>query len=71
MPSALALQMAGNTASLSWASTISTVAPRVTRLSMSESCFSLELWASALMYLAPSLSSWALMAASSVFQRSS
>jgi hypothetical protein len=38
---------------------------------MSPSCFSGEPPASALMYLAPSFSSCALMAASSVFQRSS
>ena len=38
---------------------------------MSPSCFSGEPPASALMYLAPSFSSCALIAASSVFQRSS
>jgi hypothetical protein len=58
-------------ASLSMASTMSALAPLDIRPSMSPSCFSGEPPASALMYLAPSFSSWALIAASSVFQRSS
>ena len=56
---------------MSIASTISAFAPLAIRPSMSASCFSGEPPASALMYLAPSFSSCALIAASSVFQRSS
>ncbi len=67
----VALFTAGRMASLSMASTISTLAPLEIRPSMSANCFSGEPPASALTYLAPAFSSAALMAASSVFQRSS
>ena len=71
MPSFAAASTAGPTAAASWASTISTSAPLAIRLSMSASCFDEMLWASAEMYSAPAASSAALIAASSVFQRSS
>src|SRR6516165_6682066 len=62
---------AGATASLSCARTISTLAPFGTRLSISVACFSAEDCASAEIYCAPPFSNAALIAASSVFQRSS
>jgi len=71
MPSASALAIAGNTASESQANTIRALAPRAIRFSTSEICFSALAWASAMMYLAPWLFNSAIIAASSVFQRSS
>jgi hypothetical protein len=71
MPSFAAASTAGPTAAASCASTISTSAPLAIRLSMSASCFEELLWASAEMYCAPAASSASLIAASSVFQRSS
>src|SRR5262245_12446653 len=50
---------------------ISTLAPLVIRLSISAACFSADPDASALTYFSPAFSSAALIAASSVFQRSS
>src|SRR5665213_3536182 len=58
-------------ASESWASTIRTLAPCEIRFSTSVSCLSADDWASVEMYLAPAASSTPLIAASSVFQRSS
>src|SRR5688572_15200607 len=71
MPSATAAATAGATASESCASTMMALAPWLIRLSMSVSCLDADDWASAEMYLSPLASITALMAASSVFQRSS
>lgn len=70
-PSASASAAAGRTASASQASTIRASAPRAIRFSLSAICFSAGAWASAMMYFAPIALSRSLMAASSVFQRSS
>src|SRR6185312_8277043 len=71
MPSSVAFWMAGPIAEESCTRTISALAPCEIRLSTSLNCFSAEDCASAEMYLSPSASSCFLMAASSVFQRSS
>src|SRR4029078_476503 len=69
--SASALLTAGATASESCARTMRTFAPCEIRLSMSVSCLDADDCASDEMYLAPAAARTALMAASSVFQRSS
>ena len=71
IPSSVAFLMAGRIAWLSIARMRRTFAPLEIRLSTSVSCLAGEACASAEMYLAPALSSTALIAASSVFQRSS
>src|SRR5271165_4174973 len=71
MPSSLAFLRAGRIASLSCARMRRTLAPFEIRLSTSVSCLAGDCCASAEMYLAPALSRTALIAASSVFQRSS
>ena len=71
MPSSVAFLTAGRIASLSIARMMSTLAPLAIRLSTSVSCLAGEACASAEMYFAPPLSRAALIAASSVFQRSS
>ena len=71
MPSSVAFLTAGRIASESMARMIRTFAPLEIRLSTSASCLVGEACASAEMYLAPVSASPALMAASSVFQRSS
>ena len=71
MPSSVAFLTAGRIASESFARTMSTLAPFEIRLSTSASCLVGDPCASAEMYFAPALSSTALIAASSVFQRSS
>ena len=58
-------------ADASCARMISAFAPRPIRLSTSDNCLAVELCASVLMYFTPAASSAFLMAASSVFQRSS
>src|SRR5271166_486008 len=71
MPSSDAFLTAGRIASESFARTMSTLAPFEIRLSTSASCLVGDPCASAEMYFAPALSRTALIAASSVFQRSS
>ena len=71
MPSSVAFLTAGRIASLSIARMRRTFAPLEIRLSTSVSCLLGEACASAEMYFAPALSSAPLIAASSVFQRSS
>src|SRR6185437_4377781 len=71
MPSATAFSTAGPMALASCARMISALAPCEIRLSTSVSCLAAEDWASAEIYLSPEASSAALIAASSVFQRSS
>src|ERR1700684_299487 len=71
MPSSLAFLTAGTTASESMARMTRTLAPLEMRLSTSVSCLVGDPWASAEIYLAPWASSAFLIAASSVFQRSS
>src|SRR5690606_7348925 len=71
MPSATAAATAGPMASLSWARTIRASAPWLIRLSISVSCLEADDWASAEIYWAPAASRAALIAPSSVFQRSS
>src|ERR1700729_101846 len=71
MPSSLAFLTAGRIASESMARMMRTLAPFEMRLSTSVSCLVGDPWASAEMYLAPWGSSAFLIAASSVFQRSS
>src|SRR6516165_10210861 len=71
MPSSTAFCTAGATAEASCARTISALAPCAIRLSMSVNCFCADDCASAEMYLSPAAAIAALMAASSVFQRSS
>ena len=71
MPSSPAFLTAGRIASESIARMIRTFAPFEIRLSTSASCLLGDPCASAEMYFAPALSSTALIAASSVFQRSS
>ena len=71
MPSSLAFLIAGRIASESMARMIRTLAPFEIRLSTSVSCLVGEPCASAEMYLSPAASSAPLIAASSVFQRSS
>src|SRR5271165_6737502 len=71
MPSSVAFLTAGRIASLSIARMSRTFAPFEIRLSTSVSCLLGEACASAEMYFAPTLSSAFLIAASSVFQRSS
>src|SRR5580692_5384494 len=71
MPSSLAFLTAGRIASESMARMMRTLAPFEMRLSTSVSCLVGDPWASAEMYLAPWASSAFLIAASSVFQRSS
>ncbi len=71
MPSSVAFLTAGRIASLSIARMSRTFAPLEIRLSTSVSCLLGEACASAEMYFAPTLSSAPLIAASSVFQRSS
>src|SRR5208282_3372429 len=71
MPSSVAFLTAGKIAWLSIARIKRTLAPLEMRLSTSVSCLAGEACASAEMYFAPALSSTALIAASSVFQRSS
>src|SRR5271165_7656330 len=71
IPSSVAFLIAGKIAWLSIARTKRTLAPLEIRLSTSVSCLLGEACASAEMYFAPALSSAALIAASSVFQRSS
>ena len=71
MPSSVAFLTAGRIASESMARMMSTLAPLEMRSSTSVSCLVGEAWASAEMYLAPCAPSAFLIAASSVFQRSS
>src|SRR5271155_1591603 len=71
MPSSLAFLTAGRIASESMARMMRTLAPFEMRLSTSVSCLVGDPWASAEIYLAPCASSAFLIAASSVFQRSS
>src|SRR6202042_220371 len=71
MPSSLAFLTAGRIASESMARMMRTLAPFEMRLSTSVSCLVGDPWASAEIYLAPWASSAFLIAASSVFQRSS
>src|SRR5579862_414754 len=71
MPSSMAFCTAGATAEASCASTINALAPWAIRLSMSVSCFCAEDCASAEIYLSPDAAMAALIAASSVFHRSS
>src|SRR6204780_4988797 len=71
MPSSLAFLTAGRIASESMARMTRTLAPFEMRLSTSVSCLVGDPWASAEIYLAPWASSAFLIAASSVFQRSS
>src|ERR1700722_9512129 len=71
MPSSLAFLTAGRIASESMARMMRTLAPFEIRLSTSVNCLVGEPCASAEMYLAPWASSAFLIAASSVFQRSS
>src|ERR1700722_18310016 len=71
MPSSLAFLTAGRIASESMARMIRTLAPLEIRLSTSVSCLVGEPWVSAEIYFAPWASSAFLIAASSVFQRSS
>src|ERR1700722_10351212 len=71
MPSSLAFLTAGRIASESMARMMRTLAPLEMRLSTSVSCLVGDPWASAEIYLAPCASSAFLIAASSVFQRSS
>src|SRR5208283_5738731 len=71
MPSSVAFLTAGRIALLSIARMRRTFAPFEIRLSTSVSCLLGDPCASAEMYFAPALSSTALIAASSVFQRSS
>src|SRR5271167_971492 len=71
MPSSLACLTAGRIASESMARMMRTLAPFEMRLSTSVSCLVGDPCASAEIYLAPCASSAFLIAASSVFQRSS
>src|SRR4051794_8778293 len=71
MPSFKAAVIAGSIDFASCASTINALAPPAIRLCTSFNCLVGSLCASALMYLAPAAVSAALIAASSVFQRSS
>src|SRR5271170_5569558 len=71
MPSSTAFCTAGPMAEESCASTISTLAPCEIRLSMSANCFCADDCASAEIYLSPAAAIAALIAASSVFHRSS
>src|SRR5271167_1594749 len=71
MPSSFAFLTAGRIASESMARIMRTLAPFEIRLSTSVNCFVGEACASAEMYFAPDGASAALIAASSVFQRSS
>src|ERR1700684_4339040 len=71
VPSSLAFFTAGRIASESMARMTRTLAPFEMRLSTSVSCLVGDPWASAEIYLAPCASSAFLIAASSVFQRSS
>src|SRR6185312_12419204 len=71
MPSSSAFCTAGPMAEASCARMISAFAPCEIRLSTSVSCLAADDWASAEMYLSPLASRAFLMAASSVFQRSS
>src|ERR1700728_143206 len=71
MPSSLAFLTAGRIASESMARMTRTLAPLEMRRSTSVSCLVGDPWASAEIYLAPWASSAFLIAASSVFQRSS
>src|ERR1700722_13383384 len=71
MPSSLAFLRAGRIASESMARMIRTLAPLEIKLSTSVSCLVGDPCASAEIYLAPLGASAALIAASSVFQRSS
>src|SRR5271170_4778975 len=71
MPSSLAFLTAGRMASESIARMMMTLAPFEMRLSTSVSCLVGEACASAEIYLAPDGARAALIAASSVFQRSS
>src|SRR5271156_3263663 len=71
MPSSFAFLTAGRIASESMARIMRTLAPFEIKLSTSVNCFVGEACASAEMYLAPDGARAALIAASSVFQRSS
>src|SRR5579872_2665205 len=71
MPSSVAFLTAGRIASESMARMMRTLAPLEMRSSTSVNCLVGEAWASAEMYLAPCAASAFLIAASSVFHRSS
>src|SRR5580658_1736746 len=71
MPSSTAFCTAGAMADESCGNTISTSACCAIRLSMSVNCFCADDCASAEIYLSPAAAMAALIAASSVFQRSS